>query len=126
MNIVRNCLNGDGDIKDFNSTCIFFIPKLNTPQTLNDYRPISLCNVTYKAISKLLVNRMKPYLSDLVDSGQSAFVRDCLMIDNIIVASEGFHWLNRGLGSNDKRPFAIKVDMSKAYNRIDGHIYDGY
>ena len=49
-----------------NSTSIVLIPKISNPTKLSDYRPISLCNVIYKVISKCLVNRLRPMLDDLI------------------------------------------------------------
>lgn len=49
-----------------NSTCIVLIPKISNPARMSDYRPISLCNVIYKVISKCLVNRLRPLLDDLI------------------------------------------------------------
>ena len=49
-----------------NSTPIVLFPKIANPTKLSDYRPISLCNVIYKVISKCLVNRLRPLLDDLI------------------------------------------------------------
>jgi hypothetical protein len=57
-----------------NETVIVLIPKNNEPELLEDFRPISLCNVIYKVLSKCLVNRMRPLLNDLIEPMQNAFV----------------------------------------------------
>lgn len=70
-----------------NATCISLIPKIKNSETMNDFWPISLCNVLYKVISKVLMNHMKPILSSLINISQSAFVTERLITDNIIVAT---------------------------------------
>ena len=50
-----------------NDTYICFIPKVKSPQKITEYRPISLCNVIYKLISKLLANRLKNILAEIID-----------------------------------------------------------
>lgn len=58
-----------------NATNISIVPKVRCPKTVSDYRPISCCNIVYKLISKLLVDRISEVLPDLVDNTPSAFVR---------------------------------------------------
>ncbi|XP_023878160.1 uncharacterized protein LOC111990605 [Quercus suber] len=60
--------------KEVNSSLIVLIPKISNPTTVNHYRPISLCNVVYKIISKLLVEKLRPLLDKLVLLTQSAFI----------------------------------------------------
>jgi hypothetical protein len=50
----------------FNSTFITLIPKLNDPQSFDDFRPISLCNCIYKIIAKIIARRLKPILSEAI------------------------------------------------------------
>ena len=74
-----------------NSTSIVLIPKNSNPTSLTDYRPISLCNVIYKVISKCLVNRLRPLLDDIISLEQSTFIPGRMITDNAIIAFECFH-----------------------------------
>ena len=62
------------------------VPKCKSPESLNNYRPISLCNSVYKIVSKILVKRIKPYLNKLVSPFQTAFVPGRKGLDNVLVA----------------------------------------
>lgn len=59
---------------DLKNTHVVLILKCDNPQTMKDLRPISLCNVIYKILLKVLCNRLKRVLPRLVDKTQSAFV----------------------------------------------------
>ena len=67
------------------------IPKVATPKTVAQFRPISLCNVIYKLLSKVLVNRLKPILNSIILEAQSAFIVDRVITDNILIAFETLH-----------------------------------
>lgn len=70
---------------NLNSTYIALIPKICNLFYVTEFRPISLCNVIYKLVSKVLVNRLKPYMDLIISSPQSAFIPDMIITDNIIV-----------------------------------------
>jgi hypothetical protein len=101
-----------------NDTCIVLIPKIDDPLELKDYRPIGLCNVIYKVVSKCLVNRLRPLLEGVISENQSAFIPGRLITDNALLAFECLHFMEHGSSTNSKF-CAYKLDLSKAYDRVD-------
>lgn len=77
-----------------NDTHICLIPKTKNPHKVTEYRPISLCNVIYRILAKVLANRLKKILPGVVSNSQSAFVPRRLITDNVLVAFETMHHIN--------------------------------
>lgn len=77
-----------------NDTHICLIPKTKNPQKVTEYRCISLCNVIYRILAKVLANRLKKILPGVVSNSQSAFVPRRLITDNVLVAFETMHHIN--------------------------------
>jgi len=101
-----------------NVTLIALIPKVDFFGCVTDFRPISLCNVIYKLISKVLANRLKVVLPEIISCYQSAFILGRMINDNIIATYETMHFMQTRMWS--KVGFmGIKIDMSKAYDRIE-------
>ncbi|KAL9668236.1 hypothetical protein QQ045_002614 [Rhodiola kirilowii] len=105
----------DGNI---NRTLITFIPKKQVAERMEDWRPISLCTVAVKIITKVLASRLQPILDQVISPFQSAFIKGRIITDNLIVAHELAHFIK---STRDNKRFyaSIKVDMIKAYDRVE-------
>lgn len=121
---VLNILNGDGDLSEWNKTLVVLIPKVQTPKRIQEYRPISLCNTIYKIVAKAIVHRLRRVLDVVIDQTQSAFVPGRLISDNILIGFECMHWL-RNLKKRKNGFCALKLDMSKAYDRVEWSFLKG-
>lgn len=76
---------GSGMLKGVNHTVLTLILKVKHVQTMKDLRPISLCYVLYKVISKIFTSRLLPYMNSVIGDEQSAFIRGRLISDNILL-----------------------------------------
>ena len=101
--------------KIVNVTYIALVPKTENPISLNDYRPISCCNVLYKCIAKTLVARLKLALDSVTGPPQTAFLRNRSISDAILLSQEILHnyYTNQGPAK-----VALKIDLQKAFDTI--------
>uniref|UniRef100_A0A803QG19 Reverse transcriptase domain-containing protein n=1 Tax=Cannabis sativa TaxID=3483 RepID=A0A803QG19_CANSA len=98
-------------------TFLCLIPKTDNPYSFDHFRPISLCNFSYKVIARIITDRLKLVLDKLVSPLQSAFLPGRWIAECYDLAAEAIHTLNK-IRSN--RGFmAVKTDMHKAYDRIE-------
>ncbi|KAJ9536539.1 hypothetical protein OSB04_un000291 [Centaurea solstitialis] len=101
--------------KELNHTLLCLLPKTVNATAVTDFRPIACCSILYKCIAKVIVERIKPYLSSLVSKSQSAFIPGRRIGDNILMAHElvlGYH-LHKG-----PPRCAFKIDLRKAYDMV--------
>ena len=105
-------------LKSVNETLISLIPKVDNPVILSNFRPISLCSVLYKIISKILASRLKSVLHPCITPSQSAFVPGRQILDNVMIAHEILHFL-KNKRSGKVGFMSIKLDMFKAYDRVE-------
>ena len=92
----------------FNSTIVALVPKCQNPSRIQEYRPISCCSVIYKCITKILANRLKKVLLDVIGPNQIVFIAERSITDNVLMAQK----LVRGYGRSTLSPrCAIKIDL---------------
>lgn len=113
IKLVHNFFDTGYMLKEMNTTFISLIPKVQLPSTPGDFRPISLCNTTYKLISK----RMKPLLCKIISPYQSALILGRQITDNTMVSHEIIH--NMRTRRDLQEWMGIKIDMSKAFDRVE-------
>lgn len=89
--LVLDVLAGKGIPPSLNNTFIALIPKVNVPESPKQFRPIGLCNVTYKIITKVIVNRLKVVLPKLISPTQASYVPGRQITDNIVIFQEVLH-----------------------------------
>ena len=103
-------------ISSVNETNIVLIPKTDYPETIRDFRPISLCNVVYKTLTKVIATRLRRVMPQIISTNQCSFVPGRQGKNNIIVAHEVIHSMRNRKGK--KGFMAIKIDLEKAYDRV--------
>lgn len=113
---VKNCFQNKYVPPEINETLIVLIPKVEHPKTIKQFRPISLCNVTYKISTKIIVERLRPLLYSVISPNQSSFIPGRTTTDNIIITQEILHTLRYKKGRWGGMIF--KIDLEKAYDRL--------
>uniref|UniRef100_A0A803Q6F0 Reverse transcriptase domain-containing protein n=1 Tax=Cannabis sativa TaxID=3483 RepID=A0A803Q6F0_CANSA len=104
------------------ATNVVLIPKVPNHNRMSQFRPISLCNVVYKVISKIIVNRIRLILPRLICPTQTAFVLSQNIQDNNVLVQEIIHSFKLERGKEDF--FAIKIDLVKVYDKLSCQFID--
>ena len=103
--------------EDWGATNLILIPKINRPNMITQFRPISLCNTLYKLVSRIILQRLKPYITNIINPCQASFVPSRCTSDNIIIVQEIIHTMVRK--SRPKGHVALKLDLEKAYDHLE-------
>ncbi|XP_071740916.1 uncharacterized protein [Rutidosis leptorrhynchoides] len=101
--------------KGYNASFIALIPKTKDPQNFSNYRPISLIGSYYKILSKVLANRIKKTIPELIGTEQSAFIRGRYILDSVLVALESVDELK----AKKIKSYIFKADFEKAFDCIN-------
>jgi hypothetical protein len=96
-----------------NATFLTLIPKEERVTNPKQFRPIALCNVIYKIITKVVANRLKPILTHVISKEQAGYVEGRQIMDSVILAHEVIH----SLKTSRTPGMLIKLDLSKAFDR---------
>lgn len=113
---ILNLLNNNQLPTDLGDALMVLIPKTQLPTKPSQFRPISLLNVCFKLATKMIVNRLKPLLADIISPAQASFIPGRQIIDNVVIVQEVLH----SMAEKRKRKWMmIKIDLEKAYDRIN-------
>ena len=97
-----------------NATYLVLIPKENRPSSLTRFRPISLCNSSYKLLTKILALRLKPHLHNIIFENQGGFMSHRQITDSILLVQEAIH----SSISRKEKGFILKLDLTNAFDRV--------
>ncbi|XP_074305789.1 uncharacterized protein LOC141641010 [Silene latifolia] len=103
-------------LNQINATNITLIPKCDRPTSVKQFRPIACCNMIYKAMSKLLCNRLALVLPGLISANQGGFIKGRSIIENVLICQDIVKLYNRKAVS----PRCLfKIDLQKAYDTVE-------
>lgn len=103
--------------EEINNTYICLIRRTPNPASITQYRTISLCNTTYKIITKIIVNRIKPLLSSLIEPPQSSFLANRRASDNAMLVQELLHHFQNT--KYRKGYMLAKIELEKTFDRLE-------
>jgi Reverse transcriptase (RNA-dependent DNA polymerase) len=82
-------------MSNLNHAMVCLIPREQEANLIEKFRPISLVNCYFKMISKIFINRQQPFMNDLVDHTQTAFIKDRYILVNVLAADELIHYVDK-------------------------------
>ena len=97
-----------------NSSFLALIPKEKGANSFNRFKPISLCNTSYKIITKIIATRLKRILPGIIPENQGGFIKGRKILDNIILVQEAIH----SSFQRNEKGMAIKLDLANAFDRV--------
>jgi hypothetical protein len=97
-----------------NFAFLALIPKEKGSSSFDRFRQISLCNIGYKIITKVIANQLKGMLPEIIPENQGGFIKGRHINDNIILVQEAIHssmqWGKKGM--------IVKLDLANAFDRV--------
>ncbi|GJT40480.1 putative RNA-directed DNA polymerase, eukaryota, reverse transcriptase zinc-binding domain protein [Tanacetum coccineum] len=103
-----------------NSSFINLIPKVINPIHIKDFRPISIIDIHYKIIGKILANRLSKVVGKIVSYEQSTFIKDRQILNGPLILSEVIDWYKK----MNKKVMLFKVDFEKAFDNVSWKYLD--
>lgn len=116
--MVLKVLNNSYDPNEMNKTFTTLILKCKNSSIPKEFRPISVCNVIRKLVTEVITNRLKAILLEVISHEHSAFLKCRMITDNALISLKCFHWMKKKK-KGKKRVMTCKLDMSKAYDKIE-------
>lgn len=117
FDFVRQVCTNLVHIRQVNHTLLTLIPKCDNPSHIRQFRPIALCNVIYKIVTKVVAQRLKIIMPKVISEAQSSFVPGRHTTDNAIILQEMVHSMRLLKGKTGY--MIIKLDLEKAYDRVE-------
>lgn len=115
MAIVEGFYHGQVQLKEINKANVVMIPKKESPVSVGDFRSISVTNIIPKLLSKILANRLKAKMPDLISCNQTAFIKGRQIMDNFVATRE----LLQYIASSTNSVIFLKIDFAKAFDSIN-------
>lgn len=103
------------DLRSMNKANVVMVPKIDSPQLVGDFRPISIINLIPKFISKILSNRLRLKMPGLISERQTAFIRGRQIADNFVATREVLQHIRQ----SGKPAVFLKLDFAKAFDTIE-------
>ncbi|GKU94254.1 hypothetical protein SLEP1_g7776 [Rubroshorea leprosula] len=101
----------------WSQSLIALIPKIPNSEMVSQFRPIGLCNVVYKIVTKLIVLRLKNKIGNLISPFQASFISGRSGMDNVLILREMVHSFSKRKGRVGD--MIVKLDLDKAYDRLE-------
>ena len=95
---------------------MILIPKVKDPKTPKDYRPITIGNIIYRLLMKIIANKLQPHMGRVISKNQTAFLKGRSIADNTILMKEVVHSFN--MSAYKEEAFLLKADINKAFDMV--------